>query len=74
MGLIFKETKDIKTILGRTGNNRNQTFDSEEQGDRNILPGARQTQQNDLRPSEDADQPGLPPSLISVFVVRLMGR
>ena len=30
-----------------------------------------QNQQNDCAPSEDSDQPGLPPSLIRVFAVRL---
>ena len=33
---------------------------------------ARQNQQNDCAPSEDSDQPGYPPSLIRVFVLRPM--
>ena len=33
-----------------------------------------QNQQNECAPSEDSDQPGHPPSLIRVFVVRSMGR
>ena len=32
-----------------------------------------QNQQNECAPSKDFDQPGHPPSLISVFAVRLMG-
>ena len=31
----------------------------------------RQNQQSDCAPSEDSDQPGHPPSLISVFAVRM---
>ena len=32
-----------------------------------------QNQQSECAPTEDSDQPGHPPSLISVFTVRLMG-
>ena len=32
-----------------------------------------QNQQSDCTPSEDSDQPGHPPSLISIFAVRSMG-
>ena len=39
----------------------------------NIWAASWQNQQNDCAPSEDSDQPGHSPSLISVFAVRSMG-
>ena len=36
-------------------------------------PAYDKTNKNDSAPSEDSDQPGLAPSLIRVFAVRLMG-
>ena len=38
-----------------------------------IWAASRQNQQNECAPSEDSDQPGHLPSLISVFAVRSMG-
>ena len=38
-----------------------------------IWAASWQNQQNDCAPSEDSDQPGYPPSQISVFAVRSMG-
>ena len=34
---------------------------------------SHENQQNECAPSEDSDQPGIPPSLIRVFAVRLIG-
>ena len=40
-------------------------------GDQSIWAATWQNQQNECAPCEDSDQPGIPPSLIRVFAVRM---